>query len=417
MKNRTRIRSLTTRATTMIFVMLSLSRCCHVESWLQSPVKRQLIHGVGSSLFRKDRNPKSADYFKRRPSRLFSSPVSTSSNLVSNDVVSDDDREFLAQALDYARIGKGHTFPNPAVGCVLVQQDTGKILGAGFHPKAGHPHAEIFALLEAAGHVESGVDAAKSVLDGSSGNTNDDLEALMKEYTTSSEQGGTGPERLFGDALANVPVTAYVTLEPCCHYGKTPPCAGSLSLAKVDRVVVGYRDPNPRVDGGGVKVLQDAGIAVAMANDEGCAQIVESFVKRIMPKDYDSENYSQINGSIRRGLRRLAGQRKAEQSLQQVALNTKQTASTEEGVDALVLPPEWMEHLDDLLWREELVNIRLNKAVQKKKLAKQLGNRIASDLGAHVAQVVGHTVLLYRPSMPEPILDLEDLVNSAEDDA
>jgi pyrimidine deaminase RibD-like protein/RNA-binding protein YhbY len=357
---------------------------------------------------------------------LFSSSTESSTTSADTDDVttartstlSDDDRDFLAKALEHAKIGHGHTFPNPAVGCVLVRQDTGDILGAGFHPKAGYPHAEIFALLEAAGHVESGVAAARSVVEGSEydgeSETETDLGALMEEYT---KEGDGGPERLFGDALKDVPVTAYVTLEPCCHYGETPPCAASLSLAGVDRVVVGFRDPNPKVDGGGVKVLEDAGITVDMAEDDGCAKIVDSFVKRILPKDYDSEGYSHVTGVMRRGLRKLAGQRKAENTLQQVAWSGRVKATTEDQVDALELcSPEWMEHLDDLLWREELVNLRLNKAVKKKKLAKQLGYRLASTLGAHVAQVVGHTVLVYRPAMPNPVLDLEDLAGDLADD-
>ena len=79
-----------------------------------------------------------------------------------------------------------------------------------------------------------------------------------------------------------------------------------------------------------------------------------------------------------------------------------------------------MERLDFMLWQNELVNVRLNKAVGKKKLAKQLGQRIAKELGAHVAQTVGHTTLLYRPGVP-PMLDVEDLLkgtstSESEDD-
>jgi len=344
---------------------------------------------------------------------MFSSATSTSAG--TNSRLSEDDKTFLGQALEHAQIGYGHTFPNPAVGCIIVRQDTGDVMGAGFHPRSGYPHAEIFALLEAAGHVESGVEAARSVVDGNIEDKVSNLPALMDEYTSSSSDDSSGAENLFGDALADVPVTAYVTLEPCCHYGKTPPCAATLSLAKIDRVVIGFRDPNPRVDGGGVKVLEDAGIDVDMAKDKGCARIVDSFVKRILPKDYDAESYSHVTGVMRRALRKIAGQKKNENSLQQVSWSAKSSAKTEETVDALELPAEWMEHLDSILWKEELVNIRLNKAVKKKKLAKQLGNRMAASLGAHVAQVVGHTVLLYRPAMP-PVLDLDALINEVTED-
>mmetsp|Transcript_3014 Transcript_3014/g.8203 ORF Transcript_3014/g.8203 Transcript_3014/m.8203 type:complete len:418 (+) Transcript_3014:189-1442(+) len=391
--------------------MLSLSRGWRAQSLVLRPGRRAAdlrSFGIGG-------------YPGRRASGIFSTSAADG-EIASADAsaaVSDDDRRFLARALEHAAIGRGHTFPNPAVGCLLVRQDTGDVLGAGFHPRAGYPHAEIFALLEAAGHVESGVAAARSVVEGASGNDDDELGSLMETYTSSGEGGG-GPVVLFGDALADVPVTAYVTLEPCCHYGKTPPCAASLSLAGVDRVVVGFRDPNPRVDGGGVRVLEEAGIEVAMADDDGCGTIIDAFVKRILPKEYDAAGYSHVTGAMRRGLRRLSGRRKAEGGLAQVAWSARGSkAASEEAVDDLDLPAEWMEHLDELLWREELVNIRLNKAVSKKKLAKRMGDRIAAALGAHVAQVVGHTVLLYRPAMPEPILDLDALAHetaAADDD-
>mmetsp|Transcript_25714 Transcript_25714/g.56389 ORF Transcript_25714/g.56389 Transcript_25714/m.56389 type:complete len:413 (-) Transcript_25714:899-2137(-) len=410
MESVTRIRSL---AVIAMFVTLSLSRCRNVQSWILLPAKRNLGIRLGDMI-----QPSSTRRFQTLATpcstTLFSS-IASNDNGVATTRLSKEDGAFLAQALEHAKIGSGHTFPNPAVGCLLVRQDTGDVIGAGFHPRAGYPHAEVFALLEAAGHVESGIDAAKSVLDGNLGGA---IETLIDEYKGSSPaetDDDAGPEKLFGNAFADFPVTAYVTLEPCCHYGKTPPCAASLALAKVDRVVVGFRDPNPRVDGGGVKVLQDAGIEVDMAKDKGCARIVDSFVKRIQPKDYDAENYSHVTGQMRRGLRKIAGQKKADNTMQQVSWSAKEKATTEEAVDKLDLPAEWMEHLDGLLWNEELVILRLNKAVGKKKLAKHMGNRIAAILGAHVAQVVGHTVLLYRPNI-RPVLDLENLVKTLDED-
>lgn len=121
-----------------------------------------------------------------------------------------NDLEYMALALAEASKGVGRTSPNPPVGCVIVQG--GEIVGRGFHPKAGEPHAEVFALREAG-------------------------------------------ERARGAA-------AYVTLEPCSHYGRTPPCTDALIAASVSRVVVAAGDPNPQVNGRGLARLQAAGIEV-----------------------------------------------------------------------------------------------------------------------------------------------------------
>lgn len=118
----------------------------------------------------------------------------------------------MARALRLAAHGLNTTTPNPRVGCVLVRD--GAIIGEGWHAKAGEPHAEI--------------------------------EALRKVGA-----GGTAG------------VTAYVTLEPCSHHGRTPPCADALIAAGVARVVAAMRDPNPLVAGQGLEKLRAAGIAVA----------------------------------------------------------------------------------------------------------------------------------------------------------
>jgi pyrimidine deaminase RibD-like protein/RNA-binding protein YhbY len=328
-----------------------------------------------------------------------------SSTFVLN-AVTKEDREFLDQAIAYAKVGLGHTYPNPAVGCVLVNQETNEVIGSGFHPRAGYPHAEVFALLEAAGHVTSGVAAAKSIVSGEDDGT---IRKLADKYAS-----GNGPEELFGETLEFLPVTAYVTLEPCCHYGKTPPCASTLALSKVDRVLVGFRDPNPQVDGGGVKLLEDAGIEVEMAEggvNTACASLVTAFVKRITQKDKDLAG---MNGVKRSVVRSLAGRMKNAGTLQQVNWGGEK-ASDEDNVDELPLGANWMEQVDSLLWDHEMVNLRLSRAVGKKKLAKQLGERIAAELNAHVAQTVGHTVLLYRPGMP-PVLDLEALVEEQKEE-
>ena len=120
------------------------------------------------------------------------------------------DQIWMQRAIELARLGQYSTKPNPNVGCVLVKD--GELIAEGFHPKAGQPHAEVFAL-RAAGEQARGA-------------------------------------------------TAYVTLEPCAHYGRTPPCAKGLVEAGVARVVVACPDPNPLVAGKGVQILRDAGIEV-----------------------------------------------------------------------------------------------------------------------------------------------------------
>jgi len=339
----------------------------------------------------------------------------TSTRLLSK--LTEADEKYLRLAVEYARHGLGNTFPNPAVGCVIV--NAGEIIGKGFHPKAGMPHAEVFALLEAAGHLEDGIAASKSVLDHSGGSLLQLVTELSQQYLAS------GPDKLFSDLFAanDKTTTAYVTLEPCCHHGQTPPCTASLIKAKVDRVVVGFRDPNPRVDGGGFEMLKDAGISVVEASGsikQDCANLVTNFVKRITPRD-DTNYTITLNGSKRRALRSLAGRQKADNSLNEVMLSGRSGASVmnigddlEDAVARFFLDPSWLEATDDQLWNHELLLLRLNNAVNKKKGAKLLGQKIAENLNAHVVQVVGHTALLYRPSIP-PRLDVEALTKGVDE--
>lgn len=130
--------------------------------------------------------------------------------------ISEQDTFFMKRALELARLGLANTSPNPKVGAVVVHN--GKIIGEGFHRKAGQGHAE--------------VNAISSVKPG-------DV-ALLYE------------------------ATIYVTLEPCSHYGKTPPCAKLLIDKGIKRVVVGSQDPSPKVNGKGIKMLEDAGIEVTI---------------------------------------------------------------------------------------------------------------------------------------------------------
>ncbi|HWI41602.1 MAG TPA: bifunctional diaminohydroxyphosphoribosylaminopyrimidine deaminase/5-amino-6-(5-phosphoribosylamino)uracil reductase RibD, partial [Verrucomicrobiae bacterium] len=116
----------------------------------------------------------------------------------------------MRRALTLARRGLGRTSPNPAVGCVIVRD--GEVVGEGWHRKAGGPHAEVHALRQAG-------------------------------------------ERARG-------AEAYVTLEPCSHHGRTPPCADALVAAGLGKVVVGAGDPNPLVSGRGIGILRRSGIEV-----------------------------------------------------------------------------------------------------------------------------------------------------------
>jgi diaminohydroxyphosphoribosylaminopyrimidine deaminase/5-amino-6-(5-phosphoribosylamino)uracil reductase len=130
------------------------------------------------------------------------------------------DHEFMARALQLARRGLDTTTPNPRVGCVIVRD--GCVIGEGWHEKAGAPHAEINALQK----LGAG-EAARAAADAARG------------------------------------ATAYVTLEPCSHHGRTPPCADALVAAGVARVVAAMEDPNPQVAGEGLARLRAAGVEVA----------------------------------------------------------------------------------------------------------------------------------------------------------
>lgn len=143
------------------------------------------------------------------------------------------DREMMQRCIELAKQALGCTTPNPLVGSVIVKD--GEIVGEGFHPGAGQPHAEVFAL-RAAGEKAQGA-------------------------------------------------IAYVNLEPCNHYGRTPPCTEALIAAGVAKVVVGMVDPDPRVSGGGITRLREAGIEVVEGVEEAaCRQLNEAFIHRILFK-------------------------------------------------------------------------------------------------------------------------------------
>lgn len=142
---------------------------------------------------------------------------------------SPDDISYMSRALQLAECGR-YTDPNPRVGCVLVRD--GKVVGEGWHDIAGGPHAEIVALKQAGGDARG--------------------------------------------------ATAYVTLEPCCHHGKTPPCSEALIGAGVARVITAMEDPNPAVAGQGLKQLHEAGIEVSSGLLQTQAETINpGFIQRM----------------------------------------------------------------------------------------------------------------------------------------
>jgi diaminohydroxyphosphoribosylaminopyrimidine deaminase/5-amino-6-(5-phosphoribosylamino)uracil reductase len=154
------------------------------------------------------------------------------------------DEKHLRQAIRLAMNGRGLVEPNPMVGCVIVRND--RIIGQGFHQQFGHPHAEPNAL----------------------------------DSCTESPEGAT----------------AYVTLEPCCHTDKkTPPCVPRLVAAKIDRVVVGCFDPNPKVNGNGIRQLREAGISVdAPVLEAECKQLIAPFIAlTVVHKPYVTMKWAQ----------------------------------------------------------------------------------------------------------------------------
>ena len=136
------------------------------------------------------------------------------------------DMGYMKRALELAENGIGKTSPNPLVGAVIVKN--GRIIGEGWHEKYGGDHAEVNAIKNAIEPVES--------------------------------------------------AEIYVNLEPCCHYGKTPPCSKMIIEKGIKRVIIGAADPNPKVDGGGIKALIDAGIEVTIGvMEEKCRKLNEVF--------------------------------------------------------------------------------------------------------------------------------------------
>ena len=145
----------------------------------------------------------------------------------------EQDRQYMKMALELAQKGMGFTAPNPMVGAVIVKN--GRVIGQGYHRKYGELHAE--------------------------------REALAA--CTEEPEGAS----------------IYVTLEPCCHYGKQPPCVNAILEAGIRRVIIGSSDPNPLVAGKGIRILKDHGIEVTEnILKEECDKLNEAFFYYIQKK-------------------------------------------------------------------------------------------------------------------------------------
>ncbi len=139
------------------------------------------------------------------------------------------DRSFLSRAFSIAHRGSGFVSPNPMVGCLIVKE--GRVISTGYHRKFGGDHAEVDA-----------INKCRESLEGS---------------------------------------TLYVSLEPCSHFGKTPPCTDLIISKKISKVVIGMEDPNPLVAGSGIKKLRDAGIEVELSNKDSYKRFYRKFTKYI----------------------------------------------------------------------------------------------------------------------------------------
>jgi diaminohydroxyphosphoribosylaminopyrimidine deaminase/5-amino-6-(5-phosphoribosylamino)uracil reductase len=146
-------------------------------------------------------------------------------------IIMNIDERYIKECIELARLGEGKVSPNPLVGSIVLDKDDRQV-GRGYHMKYGEAHAEVNALNEAGEKAKGG--------------------------------------------------TLYINLEPCSHYGKTPPCADRVISSGVKRLVIGMVDPNPKVAGQGIKKIQAAGIEVTSGILEGeCRKLNEIFIKHI----------------------------------------------------------------------------------------------------------------------------------------
>ncbi|CAI8610597.1 unnamed protein product [Vicia faba] len=211
------------------------SRLC-MNASPHPPIPLNMNHGFSKSLTFRDRLTRGKSSYVIRSQK-------------NRDDDGDVDGFYMRKSVELARKALGCTSPNPLVGCVIVKD--GQIVGQGFHPKPGQPHAEVFALRDAADLAEN--------------------------------------------------ATAYVTLEPCNHFGRTPPCTEALIKARLKKVVVGMVDPNPIVASKGLDRLRGAGIEVVVGvEEELCKGLNEGYIHHMLTqKPLLTLRYSlSVNGNL-----------------------------------------------------------------------------------------------------------------------
>jgi len=178
--------------------------------------------------------------------------ASVHSKTILRGTVDKYDMKYLQRAISLARLGLANTSPNPHVGAVIVSPD-GRIIGEGFHRRCGMAHAEVNAVVSVAEKDRH----------------------LLKHSTL------------------------YVTLEPCSHYGKTPPCAKMIIDEGIPNVVIGVGDPNPKVNGKGIEMLREAGVNVTVADGimaERCRELDPRFMSRFsLGRPYITLKWAQSN--------------------------------------------------------------------------------------------------------------------------
>lgn len=263
------------------------------------------------------------------------------------------DQHFMARAIRLARQGWYTTFPNPRVGCVLVKD--GEILAEGWHEKAGEGHAEVNALAQ--------IEDARGC-------------------------------------------TAYVTLEPCSHQGKTPPCADALVAVGVSRVVIGMQDPNPLVSGRGIKILQEAGIDVTCGVLEAEAeQLNTGFISRM------AHNRPFIRCKLAMSLDGRTGMQSGESQWITGPAARSQVQQLRAGSSAVITGVGSIIYDDSSLTvrADQLKLDDAERISQRQPLRIVLDSQLRIPLTAKILRQPGETVIVFCQAEPQKLAELKAL--------